>query len=447
MGIKKKLFLTFAASMLICPSTLIAGGFQVLEQSGEGTGNANAGATAGYGDGSEIAINPGAMGWIEGTQLSHTSHLVISQAEFTNTGSSNVSTGIPISGSNGPDGGGTAYVPNIYLVHQLNDQVNVGLGVNAPFGLTTEYDSEWVGRYHAIKSELTTIDVMPAVSFKPMDNLSLGIALDLMYADAELTNAVDYGTVAFGTLGPAAATALGLAPQSADGIAKVDGDDWAYGYHLGAAYKYDDSGSRIGLSYHSKVDVDISGNATFGVPTSALALTSTGAFTDTGASASVSLPEYVNVGWIHNVNDRLSILGELAWTRWSRFDELRVQFDSVQPDSVVDEGWDNTWRAALALNYKVMDNMRVRTGFTYDESPISDDSHRTPRIPGNDRKWLALGVDYDFTEDVTFGINYAHVFVSDNTSTNIVDSTGNNLVGDWDLAVDLINVNFIWNFS
>jgi long-chain fatty acid transport protein len=428
-----KTFLTCAAALLIFPSVGFAGGFQVLEQSGEGTGNANAGAAAGYGDGSEIAVNPGAMGFIEGTQISHTSHLIISQAEITNTGSSNLSTGLPLSGSNGPDGGGVSYVPNIYFVHSLNDQVNVGLGVNVPFGLTTEYDSEWVGRYHAIKSELTMINVMPAVSYKPMDNLSLGFALDLMYADAELTNAVDYGTIAFGALGPATATALGLAPQSVDGIARV-------------AYQYDNMGSRIGVSYHSKVDVDVSGTAEFGVPAAAAALTATGAFTDTGASASVSLPEYVNIGWIHHINEDLSVLAELAWTRWTRFDELRVKFDSVQPDSVVDEGWDNTWRASLGLNYQATDALRLKTGIAFDESPISDDSHRTPRIPGNDRKWLAIGADYALTDKILLGFNYAHVFVSDSTSTSIVDDTGNNLVADWDLAVDLVNLNFTWSF-
>ena len=36
-----------------------------------------------------------------------------------------------------------------------------GLGINVPFGLSTEYDSDWKGRYHAVESEAWQEQVRP----------------------------------------------------------------------------------------------------------------------------------------------------------------------------------------------------------------------------------------------------------------------------------------------
>ena len=42
--------------------------------------------------------------------------------------------------------------------------MHFGLGVNAPFGLKTDYDDGWIGRYQALKSQIKTINVNPALS-------------------------------------------------------------------------------------------------------------------------------------------------------------------------------------------------------------------------------------------------------------------------------------------
>ena len=430
----------FAVSTLSYSTSTQAAGFAILEQSAEGVGYAFAGSVVGYGDGSEIAFNPAAMSHIDGTRISHSSHLIVPTAEFTNMGSSNTALGgIPTPGGNGPDGGETAYIPSIYVVHELDEQIHLGFGIHSPFGLATEYDSTWVGRYHAIKSELTTIQLTPAVSYAVSDNFSIGAAFNVMYADVELSNAIDLGTVGFSTLGPAAAMALGLTPQGSDGFGVVDGDDWGVGLTLGSTYTYDDNGSRVGLAWRSRTTIDPEGNAEFTVPAAALPLTSTGLFTNTSANAHLSLPESITGGFVHHLDDRWAFLGELSWTRWSRFKELRINFAGPQPDTAVDEGWNNTWRYSLATAYKACDDLTASLGFTFDEEPIADAEHRTPRIPGSDRKWVAAGVNWDLDENLSMKETYAHLFISD-ASTDITNATGNNLVGEFDTAVDIVGI-------
>ena len=82
-----------------------------------------------------------------------------------------------------------AGVPSGYISHQYSDRVWFGFGVNAPFGLETDYSDDWVGRYHAIKSQLYTYNFNPSIAFKFTDHATIGFGLSALYADGELTQA------------------------------------------------------------------------------------------------------------------------------------------------------------------------------------------------------------------------------------------------------------------
>ncbi len=69
--------------------------------------------------------------------------------------------------------------------------MGVRLGVNAPFGLTTEYDSNWIGRYQAIKSKIETINVNPAISYK-FGNWAVGAGANYQHIKADFTKATNY---------------------------------------------------------------------------------------------------------------------------------------------------------------------------------------------------------------------------------------------------------------
>ncbi|MCI5065871.1 outer membrane protein transport protein, partial [bacterium] len=408
--------LPFAATLPLFLSTPLeraeAAGFAILEQSSEGIGYAFAGAAAGYGDGSEIAFNPAAMAWIPDSHVSANVDLIIPSAEFSNEGSTNTALGIPLSGSDGPDGGRVAAVPSVYVKAELFEGVHWGLGIHSPFGLATEYDREWVGRYSAVESELTTVSFSPAVSVEVSENFAIGGALNILYADATLSNAIDLGTIGFATLGATNATALGLAPQANDGFVEVEGNDWATGFTLGASYTYGEK-SKVGLAWKSRILVDLEGTSNFEVPNAATPLTMTGLFTDAPVSAGVDLPESVSLSWIHNISEEFGLLFETQWTNWERFEELRVQFDSVQPDAVTPEEWEDVWRFSLGARYSPTPQWTFTGGWTFDEEPITGATKRTPRIPGNDRHWLAVGMKYQASERMALRATYAHLFVKD----------------------------------
>ncbi len=133
----QKLFLGFV--IFTTSLTVQAAGFALIEQSGSGMGNAYAGGAAAAEDASTIFFNPAGMTYIQGTQAVGAVHLIKPNAEFNNQGSV-AAAGKPL-GDEGPNAGDLAFVPNMYFKTDLNENVKFGIGVNAPFGLKTEYDN------------------------------------------------------------------------------------------------------------------------------------------------------------------------------------------------------------------------------------------------------------------------------------------------------------------
>ena len=402
------------------PLAAHAAGFALIEQSGSGMGNAFAGGSAVAEDASTVYFNPAGMTYIEGTQLVGALHLIKPTAEFNNNGSI-AGAGKPLGGSGG-DAGDLAFIPNAYFKMDYSDTIKLGIGVNAPFGLKTEYDPTWIGRFQAIKSEVKTININPAVAFKVNDQLSLGFGVSAMWAQATLTRAVNFG-------------------GGGEGSVKIKGDDWGFGYNLGAIYQAT-SDTRIGMAYRSKVDQHLEGDATFTRP----ALVPAAAAPDGSINASVSLPENFSLSAFSKINDTWDVMADITWTHWSRFKQLTIYRSSGALLSNTDENWDNSMRYSIGANYHYSDAIKLRAGLAYDEEAVNDD-FRTARIPGNDRKWLALGANWKASPNSSVDIGYAHLFISDaNINDGRSGAANGTLKGTYDGSVDILSFQYTHNF-
>jgi long-chain fatty acid transport protein len=435
-----------AGIMIAFSSSTLASGFALIEQSASQQGNAYAGAAAFANDASTIYFNPAGMTRLS-RQLVAGAHWVAPSAKFDGTATDPA--GFPVSGGNGGDGGKNGIVPNLYFAAPLGSDVFFGVGVNAPFGLTTEYDDDWKGRYHAIESELQTVNINPSLAYRINNKLSVGAGFNIQYIDVKLTQYIDQGSLclptqqqlqAAGFPGADPALCAGLTPQSADAFAKVEGDDWAGGYNIGLLYEPIPS-TRIGLSYRSKIQQSLTGKAKFRdtIPQ----FSSFNIFVRTDATAEVDLPQTVSLSVYHDINSRWSVMADATWTGWDNFDELRIEYDSLQPDTVVDENWDDTWRFSLGVDYRFNSSWTFRAGTAFDESPIPDAEHRTARIPGDDRIWASLGFGYQATATLGIDVAYTHLFVDD-PKINSGEPTTGNINGEYDADTDIISAQVVW---
>ncbi len=426
----KRLIVTIALPLFtvlaLFSQTVSAAGFAIIEQSVKGLGNAFAGGAAIADDPTTIFFNPAGMTRLGNKQqFVYGGHIIIPSAKFSDNGS-NIG-GTPLTGGDGGDAGEIAFVPNFYWVKPINGKLIFGLGVNAPFGLVTEYDSDWKGRYHAIKSDLMTININPSLAYRVNDKLSIGGGINAQYIDVELTNNVALG-----------------GGQVADARAKVTGDDWGFGLNLGLLYEFN-KGTRLGVAYRSKIDQSLQGSAEFDDVSGSGALGAAqagGFFLNTGAKADLTLPETLSISVYRQLNPKWAIMGDVTWTRWSRFKELRVRFDvGNQGDTVVPENWEDSYRYAVGLNYIKNQKWTLRGGIALDETPIPSAEFRTARIPGNDRKWLTFGATYKRSDKLTVDFGFAHLFIS-NTPINNTGSQGHILTGSYDADVNIISVQF-----
>lgn len=414
-------------------------------------GNAFAGGAAGAEDASTVWFNPAGMSRIAGTQAVVGGHLVLPRADFTNANSttSPLIGGAPLSGAD--DGTETpALVPNAYLVGALNDTLNWGLGINVPFGLTTEYDDNWIGRYHAVKSDMKTVNINPALAFRVNDQLSLGVGVSAQYVEVELTSAVDFGSVCYSFLPASSCTALGLLPQQNDGFARIVGNNWAYNWNAGLHYRLNDD-TQVGMAYRSGTTQNVKGKVDFTVPGEAIPLTASGTFTDTDAKAKVTLPAIFSMSVSHRVSDELTLLADATLTAWSAFEELRVVYpNSPQPDSVTTEKWQDSWRFAVGANLALDDQTTLRLGTAHDATPVPNLNYRTPRLPGDDRWWLSIGLGHDIDKHLHVDVGYSHLFVADAKANNTYESSAptiqHTLNGSYEAAVDILSAQAVWTF-
>lgn len=444
-----------AVAAALVPARTRAAGFALFEQSARGLGSAFAGEAAAAEDASTIYYNPAGLGWVPGTQFVSSGFAILPSATFHNEGShvNPALGGEPLTGGDGGDAGTLALVPALFAAHELGDGFHVGLGVSAPFGLETDYNRGWVGRYHALASKLETTNVNPTLAWRPTEWLSVGFGADIEYAKARLTNAIDLGGVCeiFGAqagLPPGACTALGFPVQKVDGTVKISGDDWSGGFNAGVIFAPWRT-TRIGLAYRSDIQHNLHGRATFFIPQKANILRkASGALVDTAASASADLPERASLAAYHELSPRWALLADVTWTRWSRFEELVFRFaNPKQPTIVQPENWRDSFRYAMALRYTPLNNLGLRLGIAYDEAAVSSAHFRTPRIPDSDRVWLASGIAWRATDRLRFDVGYAHLYVIGTSIDNPDPVTGHRIRGTYSASADLVALQLTYDFQ
>jgi len=398
-----------------------AAGFAIKEQSGSAQGNSFAGATAGAEDISYMFFNPAGLSLHDGNQIIVVGSYILPGND---TDNATLSAVIPwTNGESSENGGENAAVPALYAMWSATPDLKVGLGINAPFGLKTEYSQTWAGRYHAVESDMKTLNINPVVAYRINPTVSIAAGLQAEHMEATLSNMVP-------TL-------------AGDALFEINGDGWAYGFTLGAMFELSPK-TRIGLGYRSELDHDVDGTATFG-NTLFTAIPQTG-------GTSVTVPQSAHIGIYHELSDTLAIMGELQWMGWSSLDQLVVTLDSGGfgfGDTLTQNyNWDDVWFAGIGATWKASDQWAIRTGIAYDQSPIPE-ATRTPRIPGSDRTWLSVGASFNVNPSFTIDAGYTHIFM-DNAQVSIADQTGGGglpgLDATFENKVDIFALQVVVNF-
>ena len=417
---KNLISLAVAAILGGAASGAVAGGFAIGTQSGSGTGNAFAGGAAAADDASVAWYNPAAMTLIPGKQIAGALHLVSPSFKFQNTASTS-----PAGTGEGGDGGDFTVIPAGFFTWAFSPTLSFGFAVNAPFGLKTEYDDGWRGQFTALKSEVKTININPSVGYKVSNTVSIGAGLNVQKLDAELTNSG----------GPL-------------GIATLKADDMGFGFNVGALFQATPS-TRIGAHYRSKIKYKLEGTIAFQAAPPG----------NGDIEADLDVPASFSLSIFSAVSPQWELMGDLTWTGWGELKRL----DVVRTSNAATLGptlpgaagstitslpfnWDDTWRYSVGANYKWSPQTKLRFGVALDKTPTND-VDRTPRLPDEDRKWLAFGVQWKPSKTGILDVGYAHEFIKDAKVNNAqLGGLAGQLVGKFDSKVDILSVQYSISF-
>lgn len=379
--------LTIGLALAGCAGLTHAAGFALIEQNASGLGNAYAGSAAVAENASTIFYNPAGMTQLQAHEISAGISLVKPSFKFQDQGSS---VGALAGSGTGGDGGTLGVLPNAYLSYALDKDLYLGLGVGAPFGLMTEYDSPWLGAAQSTSFDIKTYNVNPSLAYRVNEKVSLGAGFNWQRIEAEYVRRVAVSNAT------TAATPLTMTL-----------DDNAWGWNVGALFTLSPA-TKIGVSYRSSVKYDLTGKIDVATPLAALS---------SGAKAGLELPDTFILSATQQLSDRWQVLGDLSWTGWSSIPKIDViRTSGPQTGNIaqtLESNFRDTWRIALGGTYKYSDSVHLKLGTAYDQTPVKGAPTRLVALPDNNRLWLSLGAQWQSSKDSTLDVGVAHLIMKD----------------------------------
>lgn len=398
-----------AALCIFVTTPAFAGGFALEHQNAEALGAAFAGAEAKSSDAGFAAHNPAAIAGITGFDASLSATGVWPVATYSNADATLLGVA-PVAGvAAGEDVIKDAIIPNLSLAFPATERLTLGLVANASFGFTTTFANDSVLRYQAQDSELRVIELTPVAAFELAPGVSVGAGLRVQYLDLSLTSAIDAGGVAAASLIP------GFAPGGSDLGAAFDATNFAVGYSAGLQANLTPR-LHAGLSYMSKVEHTIDGDARFDLAGSAAGQTLNavaGLFSADRFSTRMTMPAIAALGLRFDATDRFTLLASTKLMRWSSFDVITLNFnDGATPPETVTQNWRDAWSFSLGGEYAASDATTLRAGVMVDETPVNS-AFASPRIPDGDRHWFSAGLTQKVNEHLSADLGVAYAFFSD----------------------------------
>jgi long-chain fatty acid transport protein len=406
-----------AFSLLVATGAAQAAGFALPYQGASAIGNSLAGSAALGEDATTVYFNPAGMSRLQTRQVSIAGHYIDPTFKYRDTGSTGPAA---FTGGNGGDFAPNTFLPALFAVMPMGAW-RFGLGISAPFGSKTDYDAGWRGRFQADFTEVKFINVNPSVSYQFADWISAGVGLNYIKADAEIERSA-------------------LLPGPSEGRVRLTGEDSAFAYNLGVLMSPTPA-TRVGISYRSRVDLDLTGRQRVTLASGAEFAAQT-----FDIRADLSLPAMTALSVVHDVNDRWALLGDVTFYQWSVIQQLLPRNASTGAASTpLDLKFRNTKRISLAVNYRVREAWLLRGGVAWDQAPVASAEDRTANQPDSNRTWFSLGARWDASAAHRLDFAYAYVVLAAASINHTVTNAGT-LRGDYDNSAHILAAQYTFSW-
>ncbi len=292
-------------------------------------------------------------------------------------------------------------IPSLHYVSSAlgDNDARVGVSIVAPAGLSKQWKSQ-PAKSSAEEFTLEVYEVNPTAAFKINDQIGFAVGFRIVKT---------HGIV----------KSSGLVSRD------MTGDTTDFGYNLALAYN-PTKNLEIGLTYRSKVDLHVEGNAK-------LYSGATLAY-DGPANVTVPLPASLDIAAAYTFSSKTTIELVYEKTFWSVYKNLDFNyatsigglapyFDNPRP-----KNWKDTNTFRLGLTQELND-LTLMAGYVYDETPIPSKTIGF-ELPGTDTQAVSLGGRYKINESVDVGLA-AIYSMHNNRTVTAADANVNGLVGEF----------------
>ncbi|USQ13019.1 outer membrane protein transport protein [Legionella lytica] len=393
-----------------------AAGFQLNETSTSLQGTAMAGSAAQVNDVSAMFSNPATLSTLSGLQAYIGAsqlfpNMSVSQGDAVHTfnvpGTPPTNFSTSVSGDTHRNNlNKSVFIPNGYIGwHFFNNKFSFGVAVLEPYYMSNNYSRDSVLRFAAVKSEINSVNINPSIAYQVNEQWSLGVGFQAQYLKTELSNFNGIYTAT-----PAIDMYLAATRPS-----YIEGDNWGYGYTLGALYQPNQL-TRLGIGYRSQISSRQMGSAElYTLPGEGLIPAPANTFlanVESYANTNLKTPGVLTMSAARDIN-AWTVKATAQVSFWNGMNRFRIEtpngFNQISTGPMK---WRDAWFGALGVDYRVNPSWVARGGVAYDETPVSK-RFNDPRFPDADRVVLNFGLSYMINKYLSLDGAYSHIFMND----------------------------------
>jgi long-chain fatty acid transport protein len=387
--------LSIVALAALAAGPVHGAGFSIFEQGAKAMGMAGA-FTAQADDPSLLYYNAGGLAFVEKTGFSLGATWIRStKADFKGAAP------FPGQGYSAQQTTLSEFPPHAYFVQPISGTWKFGLGIETPFGLTTEWKNpdQFAGRFLSTRASLKAFDINPTLGWQVTPNLGIGVGGILRVSKVELSRNI-------GAINPFTQFATDI------GKLKLDSDynKKSYGFNVGILHRYNESFS-WGLSYRSKISVKYEGAARL-TPVStgnpqfdALLAASLPYNTKLPVKTEIDYPDQASLGFAFGLTRNLLLEADINRMGWNSFENVPITFTggatNSLPSTTIPERWKSAFSYRVGLRWTTSPAYQWRFGFVYDQTPQQEQGV-SPLLPDADRNGYCIG--YGHTEGFKYDV-------------------------------------------
>ena len=328
----------------------------------------------------------------------------------------------------------TQWVPDAFInYHSPSSKAAFGVGFYVPYGLTSEWPSDFPGRFSASKVSLRTFYIQPNIAWQITPQWSIGGGPVYGHSAIELNQAVDLSAQVLPT-GQTFAQ-IGVAAQTQFAQVHLTANSNAWGAQIAVSGRPSPAWS-LGLRFLTPLEFKFdNGTATFtqvptnlviggnlpgptpqttipaGTPIDVLLapqFAAGGPLVTQQASTKVTHPAQIQAGIAYSGYRNWLLEADYFWAGWKRFNVLPITF-AVAPSRTLIENFNNSSGVRLGAEYTIpTGGWKLRGGFAAAASAAPPETV-TPLLPEQDRSYWTFGAGIPLLSRWTLDASYAHI--------------------------------------